>query len=331
MADFNGMPYRTIGTSGLKASSIGLGTWKFGYPEKGDQSRVGRDAAFQIFDRAVELGVTFWDTANRYNFGTGNCERVIGEWFAANPSMRRNIVLASKICGQMDGTTPNHQGLSRSNIIESVYSSLDRLGLDYIDLLYFHSPDGSVPVTESLEAIEDLVRQDLIRYFGVSNYNRTQLSDMLAASGTLSTRCRPVAVQNKFDIIGKETSDKPCVSNYCAEKGLSFIAYSPLAGGLLTGRYSDPSKSGKGDRLFDEGALANIPASSFEKAEKLKAIAEAQGVTLAGLTLSYMLTLKGFGPVIPAASTLKQLEDNAAAGHYVPDAQTCEQIKEIVG
>ena len=97
--EFNGMPYRRLGGSGLKVSRIGLGTWKMGYPERGDGSRVGRDQAVRILDRALELGVTFWDTANRYNASSGNSERVLGEWFRMNPGERRNIVLATKVMG----------------------------------------------------------------------------------------------------------------------------------------------------------------------------------------------------------------------------------------
>ena len=228
MGEFNGMPYKSLGGSGLKVSSVGLGTWKFGYPETGDASRVGREEAFRIFDRALELGVTFWDTANRYNFGTGNSERVLGEWFAAHPESRRDIVLATKLAGEMDGKTPNHAGLSRTNIIESVYASMDRMNLDYIDLLYFHWPDPTTPLEESLEAVEDLVREDIVRYFAVSNYTVDGIREILRISGQMSRRCRPVAIQNRYDIIAKEAADKPGVLSLCAEEGLSYIAWSPL-------------------------------------------------------------------------------------------------------
>src|SRR3989339_1802205 len=108
---FNGMPYLRLGGSGLRVARVGLGTWKFGYPERNDGSRIGRDMAFRIMDRALELGATFWDTANRYNESSGNSERVIGEWFREHSGERRNIVLATKMAGAMDGVTPNHCGL----------------------------------------------------------------------------------------------------------------------------------------------------------------------------------------------------------------------------
>ncbi|MCK5117945.1 MAG: aldo/keto reductase, partial [Candidatus Latescibacteria bacterium] len=122
-SSYKGMPYRRLGNSGLQVSRMGLGTWKMGYPERGDGARVDRGKCLAILDRALELGVTFWDTANRYNESSGNSERVIGEWFAAHPGERRNIVLATKCYGAMDGITPNHCGLSRANILDSVAAS----------------------------------------------------------------------------------------------------------------------------------------------------------------------------------------------------------------
>ena len=325
------MPYRPLGHSGLKVPNVGLGTWKFGYPHKQDGSRVDPRTAFAIFERALELGVCFWDTANRYNQGSGNSERVIGQWFTSHPSSRREVVLATKMAGEMDGTTPNHAGLSRINILESVYASLERLKTDYIDLLYFHNPgDPDTPPEESLEAVEDLVRQDLVRYFALSNYTSGQLADMLRLSEGISRRCRPIAVQNQFDILSGENAKYPGVFSYCASHGLSFVAWSPLAGGLLTGRYNQPQLAGAGDRLFDEGALAKIPAGQFEKVRALSRLAEELELSLTQLTLAYMLTLPGSGPVIPGASTVAQLEDNARAGKVTLSAETLQRVAEVV-
>lgn len=185
---FNGMPYRRLGGSGLKVSNVGLGTWKMGYPESGDGSRVDEQTTFKIFDRAIELGVTFWDTANRYNNASGNSERLIGSWFKNNPDQRRNVVLATKLSGAMDGFTPNHCGLSRANIMEAVYASLERLQSDHIDLLYFHSFDRGTPPEESMLAIEDLVKQDMVRYFSVSNFTVEQLTTYQSLQRKLSSR-----------------------------------------------------------------------------------------------------------------------------------------------
>ncbi len=328
---FNGMPYRLLGRSGLRASAIGLATWKFGYPETGDGARVDEKTAFAIFDRAIELGVTFWDTANRYNAGSGNSERVIGAWLARNPDQRRNVVIATKVFGGMDGRTPNHSGLSRLNILESVYACLDRLQVDAIDLLYFHRFDPSVPVEESLCAIEDLTRQDVVRYFGVSNFTVDQLELYRAAAEGLSPRCRVAAAQNQFDILHGEAAAHAGVLDYAARMGLSFVAWSPLAQGLLTDRYLDPSKAGKGDRLFDEGALsAAVNEQTLGRLHRLAELARAWGIALSQLALAYMLSLPGMGPAIPAASSVAQLESNAAAGKITFDEEQRRQVREAL-
>lgn len=315
---FNGMPYRPLGGSGLRVPAVGLGTWKIGYPKSGDGSRIDQAEAFRLFDKAIELGVSFWDTANRYNNASGNSERVIGRWLQEHPGQRRNVVLATKLGGTMDGCTPNHCGLSRINIMESVYASLDRLQVAHIDLLYFHAFDPLTPIDESLAAVEDLVREDLVRYFAVSNFTVAQLKDYAGAAQQMSARCRVVAVQNQFDILQGESTAFPGVRAYAAGQGLSFIAWSPMARGLLTEKYLQGADPQPGDRLFDEG-LADVYHRPGVRAvvHQLAALAREWELTLSQLVIAYMLTLPGMGPVIPAASTVEQLTSNAAA------AQAC--------
>jgi aryl-alcohol dehydrogenase-like predicted oxidoreductase len=326
---FNGMPYRALGRSGLRASNVGLGTWKFGFPDTGDGARVGEKTAYQIFDRAIELGVTFWDTANRYNAASGNSERLIGRWLAANPDQRRNIVIATKIFGGMDGSTPNHSRLSRANILDSVYACLERLQVDTLDLLYFHAFDPDTSIEESLTAIEDLVRQDVVRYFGVSNFTLAQLRAYQEVQKHLSVRCGITALQNQFDILNGQPI--PWGLEYCALERIAFIAYSPLALGLLTDRYLERSKVGKGDRLYDEGSLDRMMNEEVvSKLNRLSALAHEWGMPMSELSLAYMLALPGMGPVIPSVSSVQQLESNAAAGRMSLSREQTRRVKEIV-
>lgn len=328
---FKGMPYRPLGASGLRVSNVGLGTWKMGYPETGDGSRIDERQAWAIFDRSVELGVTFWDTANRYNNGSGNSERVIGTWMKNNPEQRRNIILATKLFGGMDGTTPNHSGLSRSNILDSVYASLQRMQLEHIDLLYFHQFDPLTPIEESLEAIEDLVRQRLVRYFAVSNFTVDQLASYKSAGAAASARTRIVAVQNQFDLLHGESAGHPGVLAYAAEHNLSYIAWSPLARGLLSDRYLTRDGSGPGDRLYDEGALETPLAPDItRKLHKLAGLSQEWGLPLSQLALAYMLTVPGMGPVIPSSSNVRQLEANAAAGKLILTDEQKSRISEAL-
>lgn len=325
--EFNGMPYRRLGDSGLQASAIGLGTWKFGHPETGDGARVDEPTAHRILDRAIELGVTFWDTANRYNEASGNSERVIGSWLAANPDQRRNVVLATKVCGGMDGHTPNHCGLSRTNITDAVYASLARLRQDYVDLLYFHRLDPNTPIAESLETVEDLVARGVVRYLALSNATVADLrayADALSGGGgaPLSRRARPVAVQNQYDPLGREPDAFAGVLEHCASNGIAYVPYSPLARGLLTDRYLDVSIAGQGDRLFDEGLLDGLATErNIRTVNAVAELATRWDVSVSQLTLAYLLTLPGMGPQIPGASNLAQLESNAAAGRLDLDEE----------
>lgn len=329
---FNEMPYRILGKTGLWASNIGLGTWKFGYPDTGDDSRVDEKTAFGILDRAVDLGVTFWDTANRYNNASGNSERIIGKWFRDNPDQRRNIVLATKVFGGMDGITPNHSKLSRGNILDSVYSCLERLQTSHIDLLYFHAFDTQTPVEESLMAVWDLMGMDLVRYFAVSNFSISNLELYHSAGEKFASSFQIAAVQNKFDIITGENNEHKGVLEHCAKSGVSFVAYSPLSRGLLTDRYLDVKTVGKGDRLFDEGSNGLYTDKDIhDKLTSLSSLAGSLDMSLSQLALAYMLTLPGMGPVIPSSSTVAQLESNAAAGKTALDEETKYKIKNILG
>lgn len=329
---FNGMPYRALGNSGLRVSNIGLGTWKFGYPETGDGSRVNEPDALAILDRAIEVGVTFWDTANRYNLSSGNSERIIGTWLAANPGQRRNVVLATKIFGGMDGKTPNHCGLSRSNIIDSVHASLARLQTEYVDVLYFHAFDPRTPPEESLVAVDDLVRQGLVRYFAVSNFTVDQIRNYQQLETAISPRCRVLAVQNKFNILTGETPAHEGVLDHAAGGGISLVAYEPLARGLLTNRYLDPQDIGPGDRIYDEGSIEEmLTDGNLAKVRTLAEMAEACSASVSQLVLAYMLTLPGMGPAIPSSSSVGQLEDNATAAQLVLSDEQCQRISSVVG
>lgn len=329
--DFNGMPYRTLGRSGLKVSNIGLGTWKFGYPETGDGSRTDQNTSLKILDTALELGVTFWDTANRYNNASGNSERIIGKWFKSNPEQRRNIILATKIFGGMDGKTPNHCGLSRANILDSIEACLERLQTDHIDHLYFHNHDDTTPTEESLSTIEDLVSKGVIRYLGVSNFTVLNLATYLQWEDKLTPRCRVVAVENQFDILNGESSKHPGVLKFANDKKISFIAWSPLARGLLTDRYLDPNKNKSGDRLIDEGTLQNdLDQNKINKLNSLNELAKLNQIEMSQMILAYMLTIPGMGPIIPAVSSVEQLKKNASAGKIKLNADTITSIKKIL-
>ena len=328
---YHGMPYLRLGNSGLWASRVGLGTWKFGMPETGDEARVDKATAMKIFDRALELGVTFWDTAPRYNNASGNSERVIGEWFNANPDQRRNIVIATKVYGGMDGLTPNHCRLTRSNLKESVYASLERMQIDTIDLLYLHHYDPITPPEETFSALEDLIEDDLVRYLAISNFTIDQFKLYQSMELAFSPRSRILAVQNQFDMLRGEHPDYPGVLDYSKNQGISFIAYSPLAEGFLTSRYLDQSKVGPGYRIFDQGMMNELATrENLEKLNALADLAKEWKMELVQLVLAYTLTVPGMGPVIPGASSVEQLESNAKVGQIQLSDDQLNQIKTLL-
>ena len=328
---YHGMPYLRLGNSGLWVPKVGLGTWKFGRPETGDEARVDQPTAMRIFDRALELGVTFWDTAPRYNNASGNSERVIGEWFNANPDQRRNIIIATKVYGGMDGLTPNHCRLTRGNLKESVYASLERMRIDVIDLLYFHHYDPITPPEETFSALEDLVEDDLVRYLAISNFTIEQFEQYRAMEAAFSPRSRILAVQNQFDILRGEHPDYPGVLAYSSQIGASFIAYSPLAEGFLTDRYLDLSRVSTGDRIFDQGMLTDLASDeNMNSLQKLGMLAKEFGMELSQLVLAYTLSLTGMGPVIPAASSVRQLESNARVGQIELSEDQVKAIRKII-
>ena len=328
--EFNEMPYRRLGNSGLRISNVGLGTWKFGLPETGDGARVDKESGLKILDAAIIEGVTFWDTANRYNNSSGNSERVIGEWIKANSGMRNSVVVATKLFGATDGATPNHCGLSRTNILESTYASLERLQTDYIDLMFFHAYENDTPVEESLMAIEDLISQDLIRYFGVSNFTVENI-ELYKKYSDLFKRSKIQVVQNRYDILHKESEDFKGVLEYCVENKISFIPWGPLRQGLLTERYLDKSKVGKGDRLFDENVLdTELTSEIQDKLKSLADVAHKYDMTLQTQTIAYMLTLQAMGSMIVASSTPEQLKENAKGGKIKLNEEHIKEIEKLL-
>lgn len=318
--------YNRMGRSGLKVSEIGLGTWKFGYPERGDGSRSDERDSLRILDAAMECGVTFWDTANRYNNMSGNSERILGTWLKANPDQRRNVVISTKGRGQMDGVTPNHEGLSRLNLIASVEKSLERLQTDYIDLYYWHGTDPETPIEESLRTMDDLVRRGLVRYIGVSNHGAEQVQALLDLSDRRFLE-RVVSVQNRYNVLDGE--GQPGVVALCERQGIGFVPYSPLAQGMLSSRYAEGSAPQTGDRLVDEGSLDRKRSErALRIVRALGEIGRHRGRTEAQVALAWLLRHPSIPTVIPTARTVAQLQENAGASGLILTDQEFQAIQE---
>src|SRR5215468_10849157 len=222
------MNTRRLGRTGLKVSEICLGTMTFGY-------QCEEATSFAILDRAAERGVTFLDTADAYPVPptpetAGRTEEIVGNWLEGK---RERFVLATK-CRMRVGPGPNDEGLSRRHVLKAAEDSLRRLRTDYIDLYQAHAPDPDTPLEETLRAFDDLVRHGKVRYVGVSNYPAWQVALGLGLSARLGL-ARIDCVQPRYNLLYREIESELLL--LCRHQGIGVIAYNPLAGGFLSGKY----------------------------------------------------------------------------------------------
>ncbi len=338
---FRGMKHRRMGYSGLWVSEVGLGLWKWGDPSY-DGSRVGEHEGFKILDKALELGVTHWDTANSYNFGSGNSERLLGRYFASRgKKVRDEVVLATKVSNSVRDEhamsqefSPNERGASRKYIIRAVDDSLRRLQTDWIDILYHHIPDSlpdgsrETPLEEMWDAFNQLVNQGKVRYLAVSNRTATELeqeSGALEAVAANPSR-RIIGVQNAYNMLqpykvsalknGSTKSDETAFLDFLKKKQIGLIPYIPLAVGLLTGRYRKGviDTSGRLSEYADEEWRNEFLTSrNFDLIEKLNVFAENKGCNLAQLAIAWLLSHDVVSSVITGVTKIEHLKDNVGA------------------
>lgn len=286
-----------LGRSGLKVSRICLGTMTFG-------AGADEEMAFKIMDRFVELGGTFFDTANVYNAGL--TEEIIGRWLKER-GIRDKIVLATKVYGST-GPGPNEGGLARIHILKAVEDSLRRLQTDVIDLYQIHRWDLDAPPDETLEALNDLVRQGKVRYIGCSNLKAWHLSTYLRLADE-NLWARFVSIQPLYSALNRSIENE--ILPYSAEQGLGVIPYNPLAGGVLTGKYKRGQPLPDDTRLSDSEGYRKryYTERTFDVVEDFVEAAKAHGVSPAQLALAWVLGEPRITAPIIGARTLAQLND----------------------
>jgi aryl-alcohol dehydrogenase-like predicted oxidoreductase len=299
------MDYRRLGASGLKVSEVCLGSWlTFG--------NATEDATAEAcIDRAFELGINFFDTANVY--AQGKAEEVVG--LALRKYDRDDVVIATKVYFPM-GEGPNDRGLSRKHIREQCDRSLQRLGVDYIDLYQCHRYDTETPLEETLRALDDLVNAGKVLYVGFSMWSPDQIRDALKIQRELNLD-RFVSSQPYYNMLGRDMEQE--VLPLCDSEGIGQIVFSPLAQGVLTGKYRPGQPPPTDSRAADPKQnmflvnRGNLEPAVLEKVERLRPIAEREGMTVAQLALAWCLRLPGVSSVIVGASRPSQLDDNAGA------------------
>ncbi len=311
------MEYVTLGKAGLKVSRISLGTWNFGTPNPqwGKPGKVTAEDAAAIIDRAVELGINFFDTANRYT--GGESEEILGK---ALKGRRHEAVIATKVFGAV-GKGPNGQGLSRLHIMQEVENSLRRLGTDYIDLYQAHNVDWETPLEETLRAFDDLISQGKVRYIGCSNFPAWVLAKSLWVSD-VNQYASFVSVQPNYSLARREVEKE--LQPLCADQGVGMILYSPLGGGILSGKYSNGAP--QGSRGADEPHVVERAVQLEKGVQVVRKIAESLGKTPSQVGLNWIIHRPAVSSAIVGVSRMEHLEDNVGAVGWKLSEQ---QVKEI--
>lgn len=319
------MKTRRMGRTGLKVSEVCLGTMTFGF-------QCDEPTSFAIMDRAADGGVDFFDTADVYPLGggadrVGRTEEIVGRWLRGK---RDRIVLATKAHG-VTGPGPNDRGGSRQHLVRAVEESLRRLQTDYLDLYQLHGYDAETPLDETLRALDDLVRSGKVRYIGCSNYRAWQLATALWTSDRLGL-ARFDCDQPRYNILYRDIELD--LLPLCRAQGVGIIAYNPLAGGFLTGKYEKGEQPRDGTR-FTLGTAGRMyqarywREAQFDAVEQLKRYCAERGKPLTQVAIAWVLSRPGVTSAIVGASRPDQLDDTLAATELNLDAQEEEVLDDI--
>jgi aryl-alcohol dehydrogenase-like predicted oxidoreductase len=304
------MKYNQLGRTGLFVSEICLGAMTFGESPEGIWKAIGdlgQAAVEPIIARAFAAGVNFIDTADVYSFG--DSERSVGQALKSLGTARKDVILATKVHGPM-GPGPNDRGSSRGHIMDSVQGSLERLQTDHIDLYQIHGTDLITPIDETLRALDDLTRQGMVRYVGVSNWSAWRIAKALGISEAKGYS-RFETLQAYYSIAGRDL-ERELVPMLTEEK-LGLMVWSPLAGGLLSGKYGPGVESPQGARRTSFDFPPVDKDRAWECIRVMREIGDARAVSVARIALAWLLAKPQVMSVIIGAKSVSQLDDNLAA------------------
>ncbi len=309
------MNYRRVGKSGLKISEIALGGWlTYG-------GTVDADKAMPIVRAAVDHGINFIDIADIYS--KGQAEEIIGRAIADIP--RSNLVISSKLFWPMSGNI-NDRGLSRKHIMESVEKSLQRIGTDYLDIYFCHRFDPNTEIEETVRAMDDLVHQGKILYWGTSVWTAVQIEQAVGDARALGTYL-PSVEQPRYNMLDRQI--EPEIIPTCQRYGMGLTVWSPLGQGILTGKYNDGIPSGT--RGGDSNWLKeDLTEENIGKARKLNQLATSLNLKLSQLALAWILRRPEISCAITGATSLEQLKENVIASDVQLSAETLTEIEGIL-
>jgi voltage-dependent potassium channel beta subunit len=314
------MIYRRLGRAGMKVSAISLGAWTtYG------GSVQDKELITEIVSTAFEKGVNFFDNADAYARGAG--ETFMGEVFADLDLPRHQLVLSTKVFWPMsDGI--NDRGLSRKHVLESIDRSLERLQTDYVDIYFAHRYDPETPLEEIVEVFSDVVRSGQSHYWGTSEWSPAQIAEAHAYA-TSNGLVAPVTEQPQYPMLYRERVEDEILPT-TEPKGIGLVVWSPLAMGMLTGKYDEGVP--EGSRFADNDGFRErfLTDENVARVKALKAVADDLGVTRAQLALAWVLRQPGVSSVITGATKVAQLEDNVAAADVELDDATLTRIDEVL-
>ena len=316
------MKYKTLGNTGLLVSQMCLGTMTFSdgsgiYKHIGNVDQSGAD---ELVKASIEGGINFFDTADVYSAGAS--ETTLGQSFRNLGVARSDVVLATKVSSRM-GQGRNDVGASRGHIMDAVEASLARLQTDHIDLYQVHATDLLTPIEETMRALDDLVRQGKVRYIGVSNWSAWRITMARGVSARLGLAAIDT-LQAYYSIAGRDLERElvPLVEN----ERMGLLIWSPLAGGLLSGKYSRDDQSPEGSRRTGFDFPIVDKERAWDVIDVLRPIAEAHGCSPARVALAWLLSKPVVTSVLVGAKRLRQLEDNLAAVDLVLDDEDIRKL-----
>ncbi|MFB6295622.1 MAG: aldo/keto reductase [Halobacteriales archaeon] len=298
------MEYTTLGNTGMEVSRICLGCMSFGSPDWRDWV-LDEEASQPIIERAIDLGINFFDTANMYS--TGESERILGN---ALEGRREEAVVATKCYFQMDDEDPNSGGLSRKAIEQELAASLDRLGMDTVDLYQIHRWDEETPIGETLRSLDDAVRRNQVRYLGASSMWAHQFSEALHTSDALGLE-RFVSMQNHYNLLYREEERE--MLPLCAREGIGVVPWSPLARGYLARPHEEFDATARGE--VDEHAREHPYFEGGGRVinERVEELADENGASMAQIALAWLLHKEWVDAPIVGTTSIEHLEEAVAA------------------
>ncbi len=319
------MEYRHLGSSGLQVSALSLGAWvTYG-------GQVGEDAAYDCMKAAYDVGVNFFDNAEAY--AKGNAEIVMGNVIKKAGWKRSDLVISTKIFWGGEG--PNDTGLSRKHIIEGANAALERLQMDYVDLVFCHRPDPQTPIEETVRAMNFLIEQGKAFYWGTSEWNAAQIAEAYGVARR-EHLVPPQMEQPQYHMFHRERVERELTHLY-REIGLGTTIWSPLASGLLTGKYNDGIPAGtrvtmSGYEWLREEFEKETTRQNIEKVKRLMPLADELGCTMAQLALAWCLKNPNVSTVITGASKPQQVVENMKALDVVAklNDDAMERIEKIL-